>query len=643
MKQRLGHYDIVAELGRGGMGVVYKGHESSLNRYVAIKVLADSLANDESVKERFLREARSMAALNDPHIIQIYFIGEDAGQTYFVMEFVDGESLGSMLKRERSLPVDSAAKIIYQTGLGLASAHDHGVVHRDIKPGNLMIGSRGNLKIADFGIALSNQDISKKLTSTGEFVGTPGYLSPEVCLGKPVDQRSDIFSLGVVLFEMLAGRMPFTDASPLGLMLEVVKADIPDVRELNANVAPLIATVLTKMIAKDPADRYQSCHELTAALLQYPAVAQGGPINVKPQISPAAATMVGQRMPTPAPASGPITGPAPLGAAKATARSASTQPVEAPPAAAQPTAKSRRPVNVVPWAIAALLLVGVASAAYTFRAHIPALNGLFGHTQVSVSNAANSPPMIIPDSASETQPSAAALGVAASTPAAPPAVAVNTDSAPTGAANSPDPASVDGRSATTGDQTMASANPPAPDSATNQAAPQDREVAQTTTAASARQLAELTPPKPAVPARPHVPTVAIMSAGDDVITGPAENAISRMLRNRGFRIIEGGHVSGDRPNLRNLKGRADAVVFVHARPVGSQELTYYGQSSTLYTVQLGIKTYAVSDAHLLGDSATEQVNFTSLNAADKARETITPMLQGLERDLADYRPRHGRG
>ena len=230
MKQQLGHYDIVAELGRGGMGVVYKGYEPSLNRYVAIKVLADSLAHDESVKERFLREARSMAALNDPHIIQIYFIGEDEGQTYFVMEFVEGESLGSMLKRDHKLTVEQSAKVIQQTALGLATAHDRGVVHRDIKPGNLMITSRGSVKIADFGIALSSADISKKLTSTGEFVGTPGYLSPEVCLGKIVDQRSDIFSLGIVLFEMLAGRMPFTDESPLGLMLEVVKAEIPDVR-----------------------------------------------------------------------------------------------------------------------------------------------------------------------------------------------------------------------------------------------------------------------------------------------------------------------------------------------------------------------------------------------------------------------------
>ncbi|MDE2257970.1 MAG: serine/threonine protein kinase, partial [Xanthomonadaceae bacterium] len=272
MKEHLGHYDIIAELGRGGMGVVYKGYETSLNRYVAIKVLAESLAHDESVKERFLREARSMAALNDPHIISIYFIGDDAGQTYFVMEFVDGESLGSLLKREGKLKPEQAAKIVYQTAQGLATAHDRGVIHRDIKPGNLMLTSKGAVKIADFGIALSTQDFSKKLTSTGEFVGTPGYLSPEVCQGKPVDQRSDIFSLGIVLFECLAGRMPFTDESPLGLMLEVVKAEIPDVRTLNAEVDPELERILARMVAKDPAERYQSCQELVADLGRHPLV-----------------------------------------------------------------------------------------------------------------------------------------------------------------------------------------------------------------------------------------------------------------------------------------------------------------------------------------------------------------------------------
>ncbi len=283
MYGNIGPYKLIGILGRGGMGVVYKGYETSLNRYVAIKVLADAMAHDEDVKQRFLREARSMAALNDPHIIQIYFIGDNDGQTYFTMEYVDGESLGSLLRRKGKLTPEQATKIVNQAALGLSAAHDKGVIHRDIKPGNLMISSRGVVKIADFGIALQAHDLTNKLTSTGEFVGTPGYLSPEVCQGMKVDERSDIFALGIVLFECLVGRVPFTDASPLGLMLEVVKEEIPDVCALNSDVDKNLAALLSKMVSKDPAHRFQSCAELAQALGEHPLVTQTGPLVIEAQ------------------------------------------------------------------------------------------------------------------------------------------------------------------------------------------------------------------------------------------------------------------------------------------------------------------------------------------------------------------------
>ena len=282
MNTRLGHYDIVEELGRGGMGVVYKGYESSLGRYVAIKVLSAAMAHDKVFVERFLREARSMATLNDSHIIQIYFIGQDEDQTFFVMEYIDGESLAASIKREVRLELGDALKVLMHTSQGLATAHSHGVIHRDIKPGNIMITTRGQVKVADFGIALANRDASAKLTNAGEFVGTPGYLSPEVCLGKAVDQRSDIWALGIVLFEMLTGRMPFNDESPLRLMLDVVQADAPDIRELNPDVDEEVSRILTKMLAKDPADRYQSCDELNEDLKKHPLIVQGGQLRLRP-------------------------------------------------------------------------------------------------------------------------------------------------------------------------------------------------------------------------------------------------------------------------------------------------------------------------------------------------------------------------
>ncbi len=658
MKTRLGHYDIVAELGRGGMGVVYKGHESSLNRYVAIKVLADSLAHDEGVKERFLREARSMAALNDPHIIQIYYIGEDEGQPFFVMEFVEGESLGTLLKREHKVAVGPAAKIIYQTALGLATAHDKGVIHRDIKPGNLMVSSRGSIKIADFGIALSNQDMSKKLTSTGEFVGTPGYLSPEVCLGHQVDQRSDIFSLGIVLFEMLAGRMPFTDESPLGLMLEVVRAEIPDVRELNGEVDEKIAWILSKMIAKEPADRYQSCHELAEDLLAHPLVSKPGPITIFPKVSAAAATMIGQKTPVSGQrplANTPVSNP---GMAAANTRiTPSAQPIPpaypGAPASSQPALErrsvldrsndtgARRSSAALPIAIAAILVLGLIGGAWAFRDKIPGLSGLGGPAVAEATNAADS----------QTPASNNA-------PATTTSLVATTEHAEAGSQSNP--AAESGNDATSAAQTdaiAASSEEAGPGPRASQA---DVDALQNLPAARASEEAQATAPmpraedssevamvrKPVVtePAKPRVPTIAVVIGGDDVITEPARDAIVSLLQRRGFRVIEAGEVSGSKPDMGSLRGRADAVVFVQAKPVGSQELQYYGQSSTLYTVQMGVKAYRVSDGSTLWSSRMEQVNFSTLNATEKAQEAIEPILDAVDSNLDEFRPRRrGRG
>jgi len=435
MNERLGHYEIVEELGRGGMGVVYKGYESSLGRYVAIKVLAAAMAHDPVFVERFLREARAMAALNDPHIIQIYFIGQDEDQTFFVMEFIDGESLSDWIKRDHRLPASDALKILMDAAQGLATAHSQGVIHRDIKPGNIMITTRGVVKVADFGIALASNDVSQKLTNTGALVGTPGYLSPEVCLGKPVDQRSDIFALGIVLFEMLTGRMPFNSESPLKLMLDVVEADIPDIREINPDIDEEVTRILGRMLAKNPVDRYQSCDELIADLKKHPLVMQGGPLQLRPWTASDASksTMVGvptpitrdtrpPRMATPPPQVGARTQPS---AAGHTPAAATVQTLPPTPSAAPPPARSK----ALPIAAAAVVvLAALGWGIYNF--------GIRGQPEAPVplaTPAAPAPPPAI-------VPAATPISTVAADPAAVDAAGATTTAAAVTSAQAPAPA-----------------------------------------------------------------------------------------------------------------------------------------------------------------------------------------------------------
>ncbi|PIE89655.1 MAG: hypothetical protein CR997_10045 [Acidobacteria bacterium] len=268
MTQKLGHYEIIKELGRGGMGVVYLGRDTTLDRKVAIKVLSQPISDDDVMVQRFLREARSAAALNHPNIVQVYFVGKEQDKHYFVMEYVKGKTLADLIGENAIRDPDQAAQIILQAASGLAAAHDKGIFHRDIKPSNLIIDNKGLVKLADFGIAF-REETGKKLTATGQFLGTPGYLCPEICLGEPFDARSDIFSLGIVFFEMLSGFSPFEADSPIAMMHKVVSSEVPDISSVNNLVKPELKAILTKMVNKKAVERYQNSHELLADLEQY--------------------------------------------------------------------------------------------------------------------------------------------------------------------------------------------------------------------------------------------------------------------------------------------------------------------------------------------------------------------------------------
>jgi serine/threonine-protein kinase len=346
MNQTLGHYSIKKELGRGGMGVVYLARDTTLDRDVAIKVLSQPIADDDVMVQRFLREARSAAALTHPNIVQVYFIGKEGDKHYFVMEYVKGQTLTDVIKNEKRLVPDQAAQIILQAASGLAAAHDAGIFHRDIKPSNLILDENGLVKIADFGIAFK-QETGQKLTATGQFLGTPGYLCPEICLGEPTDNKSDIFSLGIVFFEMLSGFSPFDADSPMAMMHKVVTAEVPDITKINASVNPELKMILKKMVEKDPQNRYQDCHQLQRDLEDFLGI-ERSKIGTSPYISKKDSEKTVSMNQPPSPPPVPVQQPVPLSPPVAP-RLAPEQPPSA--------SKSSTPFVVLSLAFVAVLLV----------------------------------------------------------------------------------------------------------------------------------------------------------------------------------------------------------------------------------------------------------------------------------------------
>jgi len=261
----VGQYQIKAEVGRGGMATVYRGYQPSLNRAVAVKVLAGELARDPDFRQRFQREAHAVAQLAHPHILPVYDFGEDpaTGVVYLVTQFVDG---GTLLGRMSSgpMPPTEAARIAAQIARALAFAHAVGVIHRDIKPGNVLMTSDGNSLLSDFGIAKIMAET--RMTRTGTSLGTPAYMSPEQAQGMTVDHRSDIYALGVMLYEMLAGTLPFQADTPVALLHQHVATPPPPLRERVPGISRTLEKIVMRALAKNPDDRYATAGEFAAAL-----------------------------------------------------------------------------------------------------------------------------------------------------------------------------------------------------------------------------------------------------------------------------------------------------------------------------------------------------------------------------------------
>src|SRR4051794_36090362 len=284
-----GRYQVGELLGYGGMAEVHRGRDLRLGRDVAIKMLRTDLARDATFQERFRREAQNSAALNHPAIVAVYDTGEEMSSTgeklpFIVMEFVNGRTLKEVLAQEQRIQPRRALEIIADICAALEFSHRHGIIHRDIKPGNVMITQNGQVKVMDFGIARALASGATTMTQTSAVIGTAQYLSPEQARGESVDARSDVYAAGCVLFEFLVGPPPFVGDSPVSVAYQHVREDPKAPSDINREVPPDVDAIVLKALAKNPMNRYQSAQEMRADALR--AVA-GRPVMATPVMSQA--------------------------------------------------------------------------------------------------------------------------------------------------------------------------------------------------------------------------------------------------------------------------------------------------------------------------------------------------------------------
>jgi serine/threonine protein kinase len=275
----LAGYEIEDVAGRGGMGVVYRARDRALERMVALKVIAPELAEDGRFRERFLREVRLAASLEHPHILPVYAAGNEDGQLYLAMRYVEGDDLGQLVRQDWLDP-EAALAILAQVGSALDAAHARGLVHRDVKPGNILLDAAHQAYLCDFGLARPTAPGSG-LTRTGELLGTPDYLAPEQIRAEPVDGRTDQYALGCILYQCLSGEAPFPRESELQLMWAHMFEEPPSASEKRPQLPPELDLVIARAMAKDPEERFGSCTDLVGAAR----AALAGDVPVTPAVT----------------------------------------------------------------------------------------------------------------------------------------------------------------------------------------------------------------------------------------------------------------------------------------------------------------------------------------------------------------------
>jgi len=428
---QIGKYRIERELGRGGMGVVYKGFDPIVERTVAIKTIRLDVENAEELVTRLKREAKSVGHLEHTNIVTLYDAGEAGGLFYLAMQFIKGETLQDRIDRQRWFPLKEICELFRQICAGLGYAHEHGVIHRDIKPANIMITNEGVVKLTDFGIAkLANTGMS----TSGLIVGTPSYMSPEQALGKPLDGRSDIFSLGSILYELTTGEKAFPGQNVTTVIYKIVHEPPTPIAVLQPGLDPEVEALVSKALAKTPEQRFQTCSELSTALELYlsKAAAAMPRTFVPPEAAtPPSAPAVSQGVPTPTPFPAVAPAPSPSTAIPmATAPGVTTGTQAAPSPARLPLAWLGAGV------FGALLLVIIILLAVQLRrpGEVLAPSSTTTHAPATVPAA---PPTGSQATGAQPGPSSTTANVPATVPSAPP-----TGSQATGAQPGSTPATV---------------------------------------------------------------------------------------------------------------------------------------------------------------------------------------------------------
>lgn len=604
----IGGFKLEKELGRGGMGVVYKAHELSLNRKVALKILSERLCNDAEFIERFKREAKVVAALSHPNIVSIMSFGEEGGLYYFAMEYVQGTDLGIILKERRQLPLNEALGITAQIADALNEAADKGVVHRDLKPSNIMIDSVGRIKVTDYGIAYF-QDAESHLTRTGLYMGTPEYSSPEQASGQKLDIRSDIYSLGAILYKMLSGEVPVSGESPLAVVAKIMTEPVRPIAKVNPSLPKLICQLVDKMMTRDKEKRFQTPAEVINA------------INFcidKLQIQPSPAIKVSAPVPPHRP---------------------TTVSVQR---------RRARTIGAVAGVIAAVLLsMWTVDALLNRKAKVEtptvAVEEPAPPAQVTMPGVPPTPPVEQPQAV--TPQAAAPVAEAVPVEPAPPSAA--TPGSPAQVAVSREPA-VSPAPTQEAVETPSAAAPAAPAEEPGTVVP------------PAPIVKPAPKPRPAEPVKtakidtrarlPETPVVLMIVAGDESLAPFLRVHLENIIRNSGLKVASVAEIPvlrqkmqvGDMPvswyDIKEIvpPGAAHILLISDVQKTGTMPLQFYGRTETLTNAAVTVRVVDMETGEAAGASGSGSAKFTPLNMDQELRKAADTAASGIGQQIRKY-------